>query len=446
MKNQRARKVANYVIPTVLSQCAFFLFTIVDGVFVGNGVGTDALGAVNLAMPFIMVIGAAFMLTTIGGVTVAAIRLGRGDIPGANQAFMHSLGCTAVIATVFSVIGIVFTRPLAALLGADGNYIDMVCDYLLWYSIFTLPAAISTTLQGFGRNDGAPVFVMASTIVSTALNIFLDWLFVFPLQKGIAGAAIATGISQVAGLAIIVVHFVKKRGVLRIAPVKFDAALVGKILTRGLPEMLSQLTTPVTILCMNLTLIKYIGDDGVNAYSIIGYIISFAYAIFMGVSEEMQPLFGRSYGDQNEEDLHYFLRAGVIVSFGGSAVVYGLIIALGGVICAMFGADAPATAISVAAIPRHGWAFLFASMNTILSSYLYSTKRTRESAAVNILRGFIFTPLCIVLISAVSSGAAVWYAVGVAELISFLCAMFITRRSERGGGTLQRGLSKLISI
>lgn len=337
MKNQRARKVANYVIPTVLSQCAFFLFTIVDGVFVGNGVGTDALGAVNLAMPFIMVIGAAFMLTTIGGVTVAAIRLGRGDIPGANQAFMHSLGCTAVIATVFSVIGIMFTRPLAALLGADWNYIDMVCDYLLWYSIFTLPAAISTTLQGFGRNDGAPVFVMASTIVSTALNIFLDWLFVFPLQKGIAGAAIATGISQVAGLAIIVVHFVKKRGVLRIAPVKFDAALVGKILTRGLPEMLSQLTTPVTILCMNLTLIKYIGDDGVNAYSIIGYIISFAYAIFMGVSEGMQPLFGRSYGDQNEEDLHYFLCAGVIVSFGGSAVVYGLIIALGGVICAMFG-------------------------------------------------------------------------------------------------------------
>ena len=227
MKNQRARKVANYVVPTVLSQCAFFLFTIVDGVFVGNGVGTDALGAVNLAMPFIMVIGAAFMLTTIGGVTVAAIRLGRGDIPGANQAFMHSLGCTAVIAAVFSVVGIVFTRPLAALLGADGNYIDMVCDYLLWYCIFTLPAAVSTTLQGFGRNDGAPVFVMASTIVSTALNIFLDWLFVFPLQKGIAGAAIATGISQVAGLAIIVVHFVKKRGVLRIAPVKFNAALVG---------------------------------------------------------------------------------------------------------------------------------------------------------------------------------------------------------------------------
>lgn len=101
MRNTRTRKVANYVLPTVMSQCAYFLFTIVDGVFVGNGVGTDALGAVNLAMPFIMVIGAAFMLTTIGGVTVAAIRLGRGEIDGANQAFMHSLGCTFVIAAIF---------------------------------------------------------------------------------------------------------------------------------------------------------------------------------------------------------------------------------------------------------------------------------------------------------------------------------------------------------
>lgn len=346
---------------------------------------------------------------------------------------MHALGCTFVIAAIFSAVGLIFTRPLALLLGADGTYVDMVCDYLLWYSVFTLPAAISSTLQGFGRNDGAPVFVMASTIVSTALNIFLDWLFVYPLQDGIAGAAIATGISQVAGLVIISVHFIKKRGVLRIRPVGFDAALVGKILKRGLPEMLSQLTTPVTILCMNLIILKYIGDDGVNAYSIIGYIVSFAYAIFMGVSQGMQPLFGRSYGDQNQDDLHYFLRAGLGVGFGGSVLVYMLIIALGGLICAMFGADPAATEITVFAIPRYGWAFLFASMNTLLSAYLYSTKRTKESAAVNILRGFILTPLCIVFISTLSGGAAIWYAVGMAEALSFLCAVFVTRRSEHGG-------------
>lgn len=133
MKASRAKLILSYVLPTILSQCAFFLFAIVDGIFVGRGVGTDALGAVNLAQPLVMVIGAVFMLTTIGGVTITAIRMGRKDYEGANQSFLHTAAAKA-------------------------------------------------------SADGAPVFVMVSTIVSTALNIFLDWLFVFPLKQGLAGA------------------------------------------------------------------------------------------------------------------------------------------------------------------------------------------------------------------------------------------------------------------
>lgn len=188
MKASRAKLILSYVLPTILSQCAFFLFTIVDGIFVGRGVGTDALGAVNLAQPLVMVIGAVFMLTTIGGVTITAIRMGRKDYEGANQSFLHAAAATLVVAAFFTVIGTVFTKPLAILLGASGVYVEMVCDYLFWYTAFTIPSALAATLQGFGRNDGAPVFVMVSTIVSTALNIFLDWLFVFPLKQGLAGA------------------------------------------------------------------------------------------------------------------------------------------------------------------------------------------------------------------------------------------------------------------
>lgn len=174
MKGSRAKLILKYVLPTILSQCAFSLFTIIDGIFVGRGVGTDALGAVNLAQPLVMVIGAAFMLTTIGGVTITAIRIGRKDYEGANQAFMHATVSTLVVAALFTLVGTLFTRPLAVLLGAEGVYVKMVCDYLFWYTAFTIPSALSATLQGFGRNDGAPVFVMVSTIASTALNIFLD--------------------------------------------------------------------------------------------------------------------------------------------------------------------------------------------------------------------------------------------------------------------------------
>lgn len=128
MKESRAKLILKYVLPTVLSQCTFFLFTIVDGIFVGRGVGTDALGAVNLAQPLVMVIGTVFMLTTIGGVTITAIRMGRKDYEGANQSFMHATAATVVVAVFFTVVGAVFTKPLAVLLGASGVYVEMVCD------------------------------------------------------------------------------------------------------------------------------------------------------------------------------------------------------------------------------------------------------------------------------------------------------------------------------
>ncbi len=433
MKESRAKLILKYVLPTILSQCAFFLFTIVDGIFVGHGVGADGLGAVNIAQPLVMVIGAAFMLTTIGGVTITAIRIGRKDYEGANEAFMHATLSTLVVAVLFTLAGTLFTKPLAVLLGAEGVYVKMVCDYLFWYTAFTIPSALSATLQGFGRNDGAPVFVMVSTIASTALNIFLDWLFVFPLKMGIAGAAIATGISQTVGFVIVLVHFLMKRGHLHFAKFSLNGNLLKKVLKRGFPEMLSQLATPITVFCMNLVVIRFLPDGGINAYSVISYVVAFAYAVFIGVSEGMQPLFGQSYGDKNADDLQYFKRWGMIVSFVGSAVVYAVIMLLDKVVCRMFGADASTTALAVSAIPQYCWVFLFASLNTVLSAYLYSTKRTKESVAVNVLRGLIFTPLCVVGLSFLTNGALLWFCVGIAEALTFVSAMLITKRSEQGG-------------
>jgi len=433
MKESRARTILKYVLPTILSQCAFFLFTIVDGIFVGHGVGSDALGAVNIAQPLVMIIGAVFMLTTIGGVTITAIRIGRKDYEGANQAFMHAVVSTLAVSAFFTILGTVFTEPIARLLGAEGVYVQMVCDYLFWYTAFTIPSALSATLQGFGRNDGAPVFVMVSTIVSTAMNIFLDWLFVFPLKMGLTGAAIATGISQTVGLVIVAIHFLMKRGHLRFTGFRFESKLLRKVLKRGFPEMLSQLATPITVFCMNLVIMRFLPDGGINAYSVISYVVSFAFAVFIGVSEGMQPLFGQSYGDKNAEDLRYYKRWGVGIAFIGSAAVYGIIMALDKAICQLFGADAAATELAAAAIPQYCWAFLFASMNTVLSAYLYSTKRTKESVAVNVLRGLIITPLCIVALSFATGGTVLWFTVGIAEAVTFAAAMAITKHSEKDG-------------
>ena len=189
--NIRMKKLLQYVLPTILGNCAYFLFTIIDGIFVGQGIGTDALGAINLVWPFVMVLNAFVMLTVVGGVTVSAVRIGRGDITGANQAFMHSLAGTLTVAVVMMLVGTCLTSEIATLLGANETYHRLVCDYLFWYSLFAVPSGMMTFLNNYCRNDGSPVLVSVASIVSTVINIFLDWLFVFPLQKGLMGAACA---------------------------------------------------------------------------------------------------------------------------------------------------------------------------------------------------------------------------------------------------------------
>ena len=128
--DSRMKKLTQYVVPTILGNCAYFLFTIIDGIFVGQGVGTDALGAVNLVWPFVMVLNAIIMLTVVGGVTVSAVRIGRGDIAGANQAFMHSLAGTLTAALVMMLIGTCLTSQIATLLGANETTLDYTVHYL----------------------------------------------------------------------------------------------------------------------------------------------------------------------------------------------------------------------------------------------------------------------------------------------------------------------------
>lgn len=306
MPNQHAKNVFQYVVPTMLSNVCFFLFTVVDGIFVGNGIGTNGLGAVNIVLPFTMIVAALFMLASIGGVTVFAIRLGRGDETGANQVFMHAMLAVGAIAVLLSAAGVFFPDAICSLLGANETFHRLSREYLFWYSLFIIPSGLSMCLQHFCRNDGSPGLVSLAVLVSTACNILGDWLLIFPLHMETASAAIATGVSQTVLLLIMLTHFIRKKGILRFHKPKLEGKLLRKIALRGLPEGIGQLATPVTTLCMNLVLVSKIGDIGVNAFSVISYVASFTIAIFFGTSEGLQPLFGQSYGARNEKDLKFY--------------------------------------------------------------------------------------------------------------------------------------------
>lgn len=433
MTSTERKNLIKYVVPAILSNTCFFLFSVVDGIFVGRGVGTQALGAVNLALPFVLVAQALNSMVTIGGITITAIRIGRGDKEGAEQAFMHSVLMITVVGALITLIGTCLTGPVVDLLGAKESYVPLVKEYVFWWSIWGIATSLNINLMGFCRNDGSSTLVAVGTITATVINIFLDWLFVFPMQMGLKGAAIATGISQVVNAVIILTHFLRKKGDLTFHKVKLQGKLFGKISFCGLPEAIAQFSTPVTTLCMNYVLMEYFGNIGIDAFSVISYIASFTMAIFFGASEGLQPLFGQAYGAKNDKDLKVYLRAGMFISLIGSTLCVVAYFFFGSSLCKLFGANDETTAFAVEHMWEYCWGFIVASVNTLLSAYFYSTKRSQQAIILNTVRSLVFNTVIISFLPRIFGKGVIWHTFGIYEIFVLIVAILLWRISERKG-------------
>ncbi len=422
-----------YLIPSIFTNVCVFLFGIVDGIFVGNGVGTDALGAVNIVWPFVMVAYGLNVLTTIGGATITAIAIGKKDFSEANTAFNSSLILTIIVATVLCLLGTILTGPISILLGATPQYYGYVKDYLFWYSVFLIPSQIGICFENFCRNDGDPNLVLITTVISTIVNIVLDYVLIFPIPMGIKGAAIATGIANLVRALTVSIHFIRKKGILRIKLItlKRDESL--EILRRGVPEMIAQFASPVTIVCMNFVLGRNLGSIGINAYAIICYVASFALAIMYGCSEGIQPLFGQSYGAKNYKELKFYFYAGIIVALIGSSLCVLITLFYMRIICEIYGTDLTTTNYVIEVTPKFAWGFILAGVNALISTYLYSTKRTKASVYLNVARSLVFNSLCILLLPYLFGIQIVWYCYGISEVLVLIYGNYLIRKTERKG-------------
>ncbi len=430
---EQKQNLKKYILPAMVSNASFFILTIVDGMFVGNGVGIDALGAVSIAMPYVMIVGAISVLFSIGGVAVAAVRLGRGDAKGANQVFMHSFSAVVTVFGILTVVGMVFADQIAVLLGANATYQDMVSDYVFWYSLFAIPSGLYTCLASFCRNDGEPVLCTVAALSCVSTNIFGDWFMVYPMQAGIAGAAFATGFASLAAVVVLSTHFLRKKGQLTFRKFRPNPALYQKIIIRGMPEMVSQFAGPITTFSMNRMLLTFLGDAAVNAYSVVGYAGSLFASLTFGVSGGLQPLFGQSYGSRDDKSLRFYFRSGVTMSVIGGGLIFLATFFIGGPVCMLFGADAAAYDIVVDVLPKYCINYLFSANSAVLAAYLFSTKRTQYALTLNACRSLIFNFLCINFLPLIFGSGFIWYTVAVSEALSICIGIALWRFSERNG-------------
>ncbi len=422
------KTIVSYVLPSVASLLVTFLYIAVDSIFVGQGVGADALAAVNLALPYAALITSLANLVGMGAAAVAAVRLGRGDRSGAGDAASAGILVSIIIGCIVCAFGMYAPDSIAFASGARTRLLNPTSEYIFYYSAFAMFAVMSICLSTLVRNDGRPGLAFWGMIAGAGANIFLDWLFIFPFQMGIMGAAVASGIGQILSMAILSSHFIFSKKSLRLRLFVPSRQLWSKIFLRGTPEFITQISQPMTILCFNYVVMREFGEMGVASYAIICNLTSLMFAVVIGVACGMQPLFGRSFGQKDGITLKYFYKAGSIINFVASAGIYLGLLAAGQGVTSLFNSDVELSLFAARSLGLYGIAFIIASINITTTAFFLSTKRTVQAMLVAGLRGCGLNIVFIFLLPALFGGQAAWTALIVSESLVAVLVFALMRK------------------
>ena len=330
-------------------------------------------------------------------------------------------------------VGMIFSQQIVDLSGAktlSREMREMSSGYLFYCSAFSVPMLIGSCLSVFVRNDGSPTLSFIGMCVGAAANIFLDWLFIYPLGMGIIGAAIASGLGQVLTVVILMTRFLRKKGDLRISAFKPDLTLIAKVCKRGVPEAVTQLTTPVTALCYNLVLARLIGDIGVSTFSVLSFIYSLTNAILSGVAQGLQPLWGQCYGRHDKAEMKWYLRGGMITGFTLSVLIFGALFRFDVQVISIFNKEPGLIEAASAALSYFALSFVPMSLNLIFTAYFFSTKRTGRANAIAVSRGIALKALMIFCLPFIFYTGSIWIAPCATEMITLAAAIILAANKK----------------
>ncbi len=422
------------VIPTICASIVSGLYVVVDGIFVGRGVGAGGLGAVNIAMPLMLFIMAITMMLSMGGGTLAAIALGKGNSIRANNIFKVTLSASVLFSATMTAICLLIPEQIARFLGASDGLLELSTTYIFYYAMFSIFFAVSMSLSVFVKNDQNPNLAMYGMIAGALTNIFLDWLFVFPLEMGIMGAAIASGLGQISACIILSFHFIRKKGVLRLGFPQKEKGLFREIVKVGTPEFVTQMSSPICTLLFNLLVVSAFGDIGVSAFSAAFYIISIVLLAFIGMGQGIQPLFSRSLGEGNRSDIQYYLKKGLVLNVIMAAVIYALSFFFGSYVLQIFTNDAELVTLAKSFLDIYGISFIFASVNIVLTTYFLAIKKTKQSLMIAVSRSFIINIALILLTPMIFGKNFIFLGIVFTEAVVMVISLTLYKKTPLLGG------------
>ena len=427
-------------VPTLLTLMFTALFNIADGIFVGKGVGSDALAAINIVAPlFLISTGIALMFGT-GASIVAAIHLARDNAKAARICTTQSLIAGTALMLMVAVVVYVAPRWVGEVFGSSERLMPLVLDYML----YIMPSMVIMILNIAGvfiiRLDGAPNYVMVAHVVGSLLNIFLDWLFIFPLHMGVKGAAIATSLTEaIVGLLTLyyiccrarTLRFYRLRCSLK--SLRLSLRNVGYMVKMGAPTFVGETAMSCMMIAGNYMFITRLGEDGVAAFSVACYTFPLVFMFGNAVAQSAQPIISYNHGAGKRGRIGSTLRLSLIVAVACSLLTtVGNIWFCSGLIGCFLSSDSKAWQIAVEGFPLFSLSFVFFALNLVLIGYYQALEQARAAIIFMTLRGYLLVIPAFALLPQVVGNDGLWLAVPLSEFLTFACIMaFIVVRQRK---------------
>lgn len=426
-------EIIKYAGPGILGLVANSLYIVVDGVFVAKMLGANSLAAVTTVVPVVEILIALSLMISIGGGIYISINKGKGDIDKSREYFNQGLFFTIGISLVILVLSLIFCRPIVRALGATPEIFDEAVSYFSWFIVFVPFFMLNYALGTWIRNDGKPNLAMAGQVIGAVLNIVLDYVFMGPLNMGIAGAAIATGLGPVVGILIVLPHFLGKKGDLYIKKIKLKWSYIKEMLIGGLPSFSIEFALGAMSYLCNIFIAKKMGAQGLAAFGVIGYLNLILLSVFLGMGQGTQPLVSRFHGQNDHEKIDYVYKFSMIASAVFGALCYGLILLIKKPFTAVFidPNDIALTQLTLSAIPLFFFSFPITGINVTTASIFEAKHSVGYSIIISFLRAIGFLLPILLIMNMLSNAMMLWTAVPFAEILVLPVSIYLWKRDHK---------------
>ena len=425
--------------PTLIGMMFNSALNICDGMFVGHGVGPDALAAINIVAPLFLICTGIGLAFGIGASVIGGIRLAEKNAEAACQTMTRAFIAGSAIFGAVIAVSFLFTRKVIYLLGCSEVLEPYATDYLLWI----LPGLLFFYVQCVGmmliRLDGSPRYAMTVQIIAAVTNIFLDWLMVFPLGMGIKGAAIATSISCCLGGCLVLIYFLKFSAQLRFCRMPLDITSLkatlrsaGHILRIGFATLLTELAMGIMMITGNFMFLDLLGEPGVAAFSVGCYLFPLIFSVSNAVAQAAQPIISFNYGAGNAMRVNRTLGLSLRTAIVCGLLISGAMWVGAPLLSSVFLPVGPAHSISAAGLPLLGICATFFAVNITFIGYYQSVEQALRSTAYTLLRGIVILIPVFLTLPRLIGAPGLWLAIPLTELFTLIiiCSAFLWQKKH----------------